>query len=99
MRSRAFTVVGNTAVGVPVLAGVYRFFETHGLPLDVVLSVVKERGALPCWVSFVREALAAGMRFERALAKLDEAIADAYGPAFRDVVIGRLERLREAGAL
>lgn len=92
MRSRAFTVVGNTAAGVPVLAGVYRFFETHGLPLDVVLTVLRERGALPCWCSFYREAAAAGMKHERIISKLDEAIADAYGPAFRDVVIDKLRK-------
>lgn len=94
-----FTQVGRTEQGTPVVAGVFRFFETHGLPLDTVLSVLRERGALPCWPSFFREARAAGMKPERIISKLEEAIADAYGAPFRDVVIRRLERMRELGLL
>lgn len=90
---------GTTTDGKRVVSGVYRFFETHGLPLDVVLTLLREDNAVPCWLSFHREARTAGMRHERILAKLDEAVCDAYGGAFRDHVVHELERRHAAGEL
>ncbi len=75
---------------MPVLAGIYRFVETHGLPLDVLLEVVHDRGAVPCWLSFMREAESAGMRRDRALSKLAEAVTDVHGSEFCENVMTRL---------
>ena len=87
--------MGHTGDGKTVYAGVYQFFETHGMPLDILLSMLRDRDAVPCWMSFHREALAAGMKHERILSKLDEALSDVYGPEFRDAVI---QRLRSVGS-
>ena len=80
-------ILGKTKDGKNVVAGVYKVFETHGLPLDILLSILAEKNSVPCWMSAHREALAAGMKHERILAKLEEALSDAYGPEFRDHVI------------
>lgn len=77
--------------GQQVYAGVYRFYETHGLPLDVILFAMKERGLMPSWTSFYEQARAAGMSHDRVLAKLDEALSDVYGSGFRDVVVKTLD--------
>ena len=86
--------VGRTKNGTPVFAGVYKFFETHGMPLDELLQVLKSRDQLPSWLHFYDEAVAAGMKHGRILARLDPAICDVYGPEFRDVVIKRLSKER-----
>lgn len=69
------------------------------MPLDVVFELLRDKGAIPCWISFYREALAAGMQHGRLIAKLDPALSDSYGSGFRDYVVHGLERLREAGIL
>jgi hypothetical protein len=84
-------VVGKTEEGQLIVAGVYRYYETTGLPLDVMFDCLRQKGAIPDWLTFYVEAVRAGMKHERILAKLDPALVDAYGFAFRDVVIERLE--------
>ncbi len=86
-----FTVTGRTSDGKTVVSGVYRFFETHGLPLDVVFDLLRGRDSVPDWTAFYREAQAAGMKHDRIIAKLSESISDSYGGEFRDEVLKRLE--------
>jgi hypothetical protein len=93
------TIVGRTEDGKDVYGGVYQFFETHGMPLDILFSILHDKNAVPCWMSFHREALAAGMKHERILSKIDEALSDAHGPGFRDAVIKRLQALHAKGLL
>ena len=83
---------GETTDGRTVVRGVFRLFETEGLPLDVIFDVLKERNYIPDWEYFVQEAEGAGMKHrDRILLKLDAAIADTYGPEMRNVVISRLQ--------
>ena len=64
--------------------GVWRFHETHGVPIDMILSHLFEHDCVPDWVATTRQMVAGGMRPERAIAKLREAIADAdYPPDYR----------------
>jgi hypothetical protein len=94
-----FALVGRTPQGVGVYAGVYKFFETQGLPLDILFSMMRDRDMLPCWMSFYKEARAAGMKHERVLSKIGEAALDVWGREFRDVVLERLQILYEKGLL
>ena len=70
-------VVGNTTDGRPVIAGLYSIYETHGIPLDVVISECVKRGAVPSWSHMVGEANAAGMGLRRAISKVSQAVRDA----------------------
>lgn len=83
-------ISGASSDGRPVVRGVYRMHETTGTPLDVILEGIRDRGMLPDWQSFVVEAVEAGMSLKRAIAKLEPAVADVFGPAMRDVVVLRL---------
>ena len=88
--------VGETETGLAVVSGVFRFYETHGLPLDILLDALRMKGAIPCWISFYREALVAGMKHDRIIAKLREAISDVFGDGMATYVCDRLERLGES---
>jgi hypothetical protein len=81
---------GTTQDGRTVVRGVYRLYETEGLPLDVILDALIAHNAIPDWTAFVVEAELAGMKLDRILSKLDAAIVDTYGSAMRDVVVRRL---------
>lgn len=89
------TVEGRTEDGRLVVGGVYHFYETHGIPLDALLSVLNSRDIVPSWVSFYQEARRAGMSPSRVLSMLEPHLLDALGAAYRDVVIGRLRRYIE----
>ncbi len=85
-----FTITGKTVEGQLVLAGVYKFYETHGLPLDVIFDLLQARNSIPDWSAFHSEALKAGMKHDRIISKLAEAISDSFGAAYRDEVVRRL---------
>lgn len=84
--------VGRTSDGKIVVTEVFKFYETEGLPLDVILETLRVRDMVPDWLAFVFEATRAGMKFERILSMLDAAISDSYGSELRDVVISRLNK-------
>jgi alanyl-tRNA synthetase len=81
---------GATTDGKTVVRGVFRLYETEGLPLDVLFEALKERRCIPDWEHFVQEAEAAGMKRDRVLLKIDPAISDTYGPETRDLILSRL---------
>jgi len=76
-----------------VYAGIFKFYETHGLPLDTILTCFREKEWIPDWIDFYRAALAAGMGHGRILSKLEEAISDSFGKEYADRVIFRLNQL------
>lgn len=79
-----------TSDNKPLLKGVYKTYETIGLPLDILFECIKNKGAMISWYHFYREAYAAGMSHERILSKLEEAVSDVWGKTFCDTVIGWL---------
>lgn len=78
---------GITPEGKPIYSGLYRFYETHGFPLDAILTCFKNQGYLPDWIDFYLTAREAGMSRERVFSKLEEAISDSFGKEFSDHVI------------
>ena len=92
-KSKLLNISGQTTDGKLVVSGVYKLYETEGLPLDVVFDIMERNNAIPDWMAFYQEATDAGMKGERVLSKLSPAISDAYGAEFRDVVIDRLKHI------
>lgn len=86
-------ISGKTQDGKTVVRGVYKFYETTGMPLDSILEHLRLREMIPDWMIFVLEAVEAGMKTERILSMLDPVITDSYGPDMRDEVIRRLRYL------
>ncbi len=77
----------------PVYAGVYKLYETHGLPLDIILSSFKDKGWVPDWIDLYLTAISAGMGHARILSKLEESISDSFGKEMADHVISRLKEI------
>lgn len=96
MRKRAKKLLTQTAITTdnkPVYGGVYKFYETHGLPLDVIFISFIEKGWMPDWIDYYKSSLAGGMQHSRILSKLEEAISDTFGKEFCDVVISKLDNM------
>lgn len=83
-----------TPEGRAVVSGVFRCYETIGMPLDVLLTILWDKNAIPDWLSFFDEAVKAGMKRDRILAKVEEAAYDTYGAEFGEQVMLRLRRHR-----
>lgn len=86
-------ICGKTEDNKNVVRGVYRFFETEGVPFDIIFEILKSKNAIPDWIALVKEAVLAGMKPSRIISTLDAAISDSYGPEIRDVVIRKLQRV------
>ena len=91
-----FTVVGEGPDGWAIISGVYRFFETTGIPLEMLFDELAKRKEIPCWVTFHREAQRAGIQHSRILSRLREALLDNGFPrGTREYVLHALETLHE----
>jgi hypothetical protein len=88
-----FHQLGETVDGKMVVGGVYKLYETEGLPLDIIFTICIQKGWVPCWISLYKECLAAGMSHSRILSKLEEAIQDSFGKEYAVVVISKLDNL------
>lgn len=69
-----------TPEGVRVVGGVFRFVDEQGIPLDLVVDRLRDRGLMVDWLAFLREAEEAGWPRERTVRRLREAVGDVYGP-------------------
>ena len=96
MAKKLFDVVGTTAEGKPVVAGMYTFYETQGLPLEMLLDKIREEGLQPSWPHTYVEMLLAGIESSRAIGRLEAIIVDAgWDPGTRDEVINRLKSMHK----
>lgn len=95
MKDNLLIQVGVTSDGKQVYAGVFSFYETHGIPLDIIFNCAIDQNWIPCWISLYKEAFSSGMKHERIISKLNEAILDSYGIEYRDLVINNLNRIFE----
>lgn len=81
---------GVTSDNKKVISGIYKMFESHGIPLDVIFSLLKERNIIPDWINLYRDCRRSGMGHDRIISKLEEAINDSYGKEFGIQVIYNL---------
>jgi hypothetical protein len=88
--------VGTTPEGKKVYKGLYKFYETYGLPLDVILTVFQSKDWVPDWIDFYIGAIAAGMEHDRIISKLEADISDSFGKIHADAVILRLNEIFKA---
>ena len=82
--------VGLTTEGKPVVVGIYRFYETVGMPLEMVVSLVHQRGGIPCWTTLVEEMRKGGLSDRKIRGLIESVVQFVYDRSFGDVVLQRL---------
>jgi hypothetical protein len=89
--------VAVTPDGRPVFANCYAFYETHGMPLSMLLSLLWDRmNAFPDWRDLVTSSVRAGRSLERTLVTVKAEVCDAGYPFdVRDGIIVGLDKLGE----
>lgn len=62
-----------------VLADMFRFYGTHGLPLEVILHWCVQKGHAIDWIDYVRDAIRDGHNPATIGARIRSAVSDVYG--------------------
>ncbi len=83
--------VAVTPEKVMVIDGVFKLFDTLGVPLDAVFDLCKEKNMMPSWTHFYDDAIKQGWSQETIMNRLSINVSDVYGKEFCDEVIKRLE--------
>ena len=66
--------------------------ETRGVPLDVAIQYLDSKGMVPDWTGFYEEALKHGWKPNRVCLRLENVIADVYGPDYLKEWQTRMDR-------
>lgn len=86
-----FDILGITKDGTTVVSGVFRLFDTCGLPLDIILDLCQENNLMPSWTHFYDDAITQGWIDKTIFNRLETNISDTYGKSFWLSVKKRLE--------
>jgi hypothetical protein len=82
-----------TEDGKKVLSGGFKLINEAGIPIEMLLDVLKSHGYVLNWEDFVTEALLADWRIKSIISKLEEATLDIYEPEQRAEFMTRLKIL------
>ena len=73
----------------------FKFYSTHGVPLEVLLFHLHEHNMIPDWLVLYDEMQNEGkMKRKKILSVLETTISDIFGNDFAKEVLRRLELLR-----
>lgn len=78
---------GVTPEGKPVYDGVFKLYDTHGLPLDVTLHALRERGAVVDWLDLFESARRAGWKDKKILAWCEQSLRDSLDPDADEIML------------
>ncbi len=74
----------KTPEGKFVVVGWFSFVDEQGLPLDVVIQILNDKGFMPDWCNFYDQAVESGWKPKSIYQRLKSAIEDIYGKEFAD---------------
>lgn len=57
-----FEIIGKSTGGKFVVKGIFCFYDTIGLPLDILFEQLDGCGFIPSWIDFYNEALSNGWK-------------------------------------
>jgi hypothetical protein len=84
-------IIGKTETGQLVVGDIFKFFDTHGLPLADIFSMCIVSDFQPCWINFYTQAKEHGWKHKTIMLRLADALNDSYGADYTKIVIERLE--------
>jgi alanyl-tRNA synthetase len=90
MRKPLIVQVGTTPKGHPVVSGIWRFRETYGVPLEVVVHRCAIAGAMVDWLTLRNEMQAAGLKATAINEQICQAAVEGYGLQVGSIVRERL---------
>ncbi len=73
------------------MSGLFKLYDTHGLPLAVLLDTLHSQGYVVAYGEFVKEGLKSGWKEKTILSRLEEAVVEVHGRVYWDEVHKRLK--------
>jgi hypothetical protein len=86
-----FDIIAVLEDGTTVVSGVFRVFDSCGLPLDIVFDLCRNNNIMPSWTHFYDDAIKQGWVDKTIFNRLEGNISDVYGKPFWLGVKLRLE--------
>ena len=83
-------IVGKTEDGQKVVSGVFKLFDTLGLPLEDVFTQCKKNNYLPSWTHFYNDAMKQGWKHKTIMTKLKDSMYGIYEDEWVKVVLERI---------
>lgn len=94
MKLSKFEQIGITKEKIPVYSGTYYFLETHGIPLDLVISMHYEKNIIPSWIHLYVDMLISGIKPNIAISKIEAAITEGHSQKLANEVIFKLKQFK-----
>ena len=66
-----------------------------GLPLEIILEVLKRKQIVVDWKNFYDQAIQDGWKYNRIRERISSSVLEVYGSEYRDGVIRRLDKYNE----
>lgn len=88
----------ETVDGKPVIPGLFKLYDTHGLPLSLACNLIYEHDAAPNWLEFVLDAKKSGWSDKKIMSLCHELSQDCEflrGTGFSDRMLNLLYRLEK----
>jgi len=93
MAKKLLSVVGQTTDDRFVLGGVFRLYDTRGIPLSIVLDAFHKQKYLPSWTQLYEDGVSSGIREGKWINMIESAIGDSvFGAKYGSEVAQRLRR-------
>lgn len=65
MKKTDFIQIGITTEGKPVMSGIFAFYETHGIPLEIIFMSFIEKELVPSWIDLYKDMRLSGITHDR----------------------------------
>ncbi len=75
-------ITGKTIDGRFTVNNVFSLIGTHGIPLEVVLGYIKDKGYVVDWEVYVSDAMKDGAKLRSIRGKIIAAVGEIYGPVY-----------------
>jgi len=85
-------IIGLSEDNKQVVDGVFKLFDSTGLPLDVIFDQCKENNMVPSWIHFYEDALRQGWKYKTIFNRLETNVSDVWGRDYYNEIKTRLDK-------
>jgi len=76
-----------------VVGGIFKLFETFGLPLDIIFDLCKRNNLVIDWIDFFEWSQKVGWSQKTLFNRIEHPLIDVYGTEYTTIILKRLRKL------
>ena len=85
-------ISGKTEDKKLVISGLFTYYETNGIPLDIILEYLRSKELVPDWNDLLLSAIKAGVNENSFIMQIENAISDSYGSNLAEIVSNKYRK-------